>query len=298
VLTLDDIARRFQHAYRRLPQTGFGRAINAATAGLAAAGVAFSRGGLTVAPRSPAESAPLLERLLELPYDAAAKVGTRVLVVLDEFQAIAPIRNADAVLRSQIQHQRDRVSYLFSGSEQSLLHAIFADHARPLYGQAEQVPLGPLPPEIASAFVDDHFAATDRGAGAALAPLIETASGHPQRLAFLADSLWHSTDEGSVADLATWASALDRALRRANAELLALEGGLPMTQRKVALLLALGESPTGAAASRMGLSKGSASGALDALVDKGHAHERDGGIRLVDPLYAAWLRNRFGPPEP
>jgi hypothetical protein len=298
VLTLDDIARRFHHAYRRLPQSAFGKAVNAATAGLAAAGVAFSRGGLTVAPRSPAEAAPVLERLLELPYDAAAKVGTRVLVVLDEFQAIAPISNADAVLRSQIQHQRDRVSYLFSGSEQSLLHAIFADRARPLFGQAEQVPLGPLPNDVAAAVVDDHFASTGRNPGSALGPLIETAAGHPQRLAFLADSLWHATEEGAVADLATWAEALDRAIRRGNAELLALEGGLPMTQRKVALLLALGESPTGAAATRMGLSKGSASGALEALVDKGHAHEQDGGIRLVDPLYAAWLRNRFGPPEP
>jgi len=298
VLTLDDIARRFHHAYRRLPQTTFGRAMNAAMAGLSAAGVAFSRGGLTIAPRSPAEAAPLLERLLELPYDAAAKVGSRVLVVLDEFQAIAPISNADAVLRSQIQHQRDRVSYLFSGSEQSLLHAIFADRARPLFGQAEQVPLGPLPVDVASAFVDERFAATERTAGAALGPLVETAAGHPQRLAFLADALWHATDEGTVADTTTWSAALERALRGANAELLALEGGLPMTQRKVALLLALDESPLGAAAGRMGLSKGAARGALEALVDKGHAHEREGGIRLVDPLYAAWLRHRFGPAEP
>src|SRR3954453_3932474 len=60
VLTLDDIARRFHHAYRRPPQPPFGRAMSTAMAGLSAAGVAFSRGGLTVAPRSSAEAAPLL----------------------------------------------------------------------------------------------------------------------------------------------------------------------------------------------------------------------------------------------
>jgi len=297
VLTIDDIARRFHHAYRRLPTTAFGRAVATAASALAAAGVSISRGGVTLAPRSAAEASPILEQLLDLPYAAAAKVGTRVLVVLDEFQAIAPVANADAVLRSQIQHQRDRVSYLFAGSEQSLLATIFADRARPLFGQAEQVALGPLPPDVAAELVASKFAETGRHAGAALAPLVATAAGHPQRLAFLADSLWQVTDEGATADEATWPVALDRALRRANAEILAVEAGLPMTQRKVALVLALGEPPTGAVSERMGLSKGAARGALDALVGKGHAHERDGEVLLVDPLYAAWLRNRFGPPD-
>lgn len=298
VLTIDDIVRRFQHAYRRLPRTAFGKTVATALSALSAAGIVVTRGGLTIAPRSADEAAPLLERLLGLPYEAAAKVGTRVLVVLDEFQAIAPVRNADAVLRSQIQHQRDRVSYLFSGSEQSLLRAIFADRARPLYGQSEQVALGPLPAEVAAELVATKFDETDRDPGDALTPLVATAAGHPQRLGFLADSLWQVTDEGDVADGSTWRAALDRGLHRANAEFLAVESGMPMTQRKVALLLALGEPPTGAVAKRMGLSKGAARGALGSLVGKGHAHERDGEVMLVDPLYRAWLRNRFGPPDP
>ncbi len=296
VLTLDDIARRFGQAYQRLPRSALGRTLSGALAALSSAGVSLSGGGVTIAPRAPDEAAPLLERLLALPHEAATKVGTRVLVVLDEFQAIAPVANADAVLRSQIQHQRDRVSYLFSGSEQSLLQAIFADRARPLYGQAEQVALGPLPGPVAADLVADRFAATGRDPGAALGPLIATAGGHPQRLAFLADSLWQVTDEDAVADTTTWAAALERALRRANAEFLALESGLPMTQRKLALLLALGEPPTGAAAARMGLSKGAARSAEAALLGKGHAHVPDGAPRatLVDPLYGAWLRHRFG----
>lgn len=297
VLTLDDVARRIGHAYQRVPRTAFGRSVGTLMAGMAAAGVSVSRGGITVAPRSADEAAPLLERLLGLPYEAAAKVGTRVLVVLDEFQSIAPVTNADAVLRSQIQHQRDRVSYLFSGSEQSLLRAIFADRARPLFGQAEQIALGPLPDPVAADLVAAGFADTGRDPGIALGHLISTAAGHPQRLAFLADSLWQVTDQGGTADGSTWAAALDRALRRANAEFLALESGLPMTQRKLALLLALGEPPTGAAASRMGLSKGAARGALQTLVGRGHVHDAEDSPTLVDPLYGAWLRNRFGPPD-
>lgn len=297
VLTLDDITRRFQYAYRRLPRSPFGRALATAVSAMATAGLSVHRGGLTLAPRPEAEATPLLEQLLDLPYTTAAKTGIRVLVVLDEFQAIAPIDNADAVLRSQIQHQRDHVSYLFSGSEQSLLTAIFSDRARPLFGQAEQIALGPLPSDVAADMVASKFAETDRDPGDALLPLITTASGHPQRLGFLADSLWQTTDQGTVADATTWRTALDSALRRANAEFLALEAGLPLTQRKAALLLALGEPPTGAAAERMDLSKGAARGALTALLGKGHAREHGDAVALVDPLYGAWLRNRFGPPD-
>lgn len=107
--------------------------------------------------------------------------------------------------------------------------------------------------------------------------------------------LWLCTDPGTTADAGTWAQALDRALRRANAEFRGRGGGAPLTQRKTALLLALREPTTGAAAQRMGLSKGAARGVLQALVGKGHVHERDGAAVLVDPLYAAWLRSRFGP---
>jgi hypothetical protein len=295
VLTLDDIARRVHHAYTRLPRTSFGRAVGAALAAIGSVGVTAGWGAVTLTPRPPSEAMPVLEALLSLPYEVAGKTGRRVLVVLDEFQAIAPVANADAVLRSQIQHQRDRVSYLFAGSEQSLLQAVFADRARPLYGQAEQVALGPLPAAVATALVEERFEATERDPGGALAPLVTTADGHPQRLAFLADALWHATPPGVASDASTWVTALEGALRRGNAEFLAVENGLPMTQRKVALLLALGEPPTGSAAERMGLSKGAARGALDGLVDKGHAHDRDGRIRLVDPLYGAWLRHRFGP---
>ncbi len=76
------------------------------------------------------------------------------------------------------------------------------------------------------------------------------------------------------------------------AEFTALESGLEPGQRKMARVLAAGEPPTGAFATRLGLSKGGARGALAALVGRGHAHEADGTIRLVDPLYAEWVRRR------
>jgi len=293
VLTIDDIARRLQHAYRQLPSGALARALHRALDGLGAVGFTVGVAGIGLAPRPAAQATPVLERLLDLPHEAAARVGVRVLVVLDEFQAIGAVANADAVLRSRIQHQRDRVSYLFCGSEQSLLRTIFAERARPLFGQAEQVALGPLPPGVATTFVADRFEATGRQPGEALAALVTLAAGHPQRVALLADALWQVTDEGVTSDLGSWAAAVDRALSRSAAEFTAIESGLEPGQRKMARVLAAGEPPTGAFAARLGLSKGGARGALAALVNRGHAHERDGTHQLVDPLYAEWVRRRY-----
>lgn len=292
VLTVDDIARRLHDGFQRLPASRVGKAIRRALDGMAAAGFRAGGGGLAFEPRRAEEATPVLERLLDLPYDTAGKLNTRVLVVLDEFQAIGAVANADAILRSRIQHQRERVSYLFAGSEQSLLQAIFADRARPLFGQAERLSLGPLPPDVAATFVADRFDRTGRDAGPALAPLVALAGGHPQRLALLADALWNHTAEGGVAGLDTWAASLERALVRATPEFDAVEAGLEPGQRKMVRVLAAGEPPTGAYAGRMGLSKGGARGALRALVGRGHAHEADGRHRLVDPLYAEWVRRR------
>jgi hypothetical protein len=292
--TLDDLGRRIADAYQQLPRTATGKVLGAGASALLALRptVRTPVGSIDLAGPNPA--ATTLERLLRLPRDAATKTGVRVLVVFDEFQAVADIANADAVFRSQIQHQRDSVSYLFSGSERHLLQAIFADRARPLYGQAEQLRLGPLPGEAAVELVTTKFAQTEREAGAGLLPLVGLVAGHPQRLAFLADALWHETPPGSVADETTWQAALARSLRVAEPELRAVETALTAPQRKLVRLLAWGEPPTGAAAGRLALGKGSASAALEVLVDRSVAMPRDDATpaRLIDPLLAAWTRSR------
>ncbi|MGH7609345.1 MAG: AAA family ATPase [Candidatus Dormibacteria bacterium] len=296
--TLEDLTRRIGDAYERLPRTRAGQLIRAGALALRAVQptVTTPIGSVTLAGPPPATT--ILERLLRLPRDAAEKTRTRVLVVFDEFQAVAAIANADSVLRSQIQHQRQHVSYLFSGSERHLLLGIFSDHARPLYGQAEQLHLGPLPGDAAVAMVAGKFASTKRDPGAALALLVEAAQGHPQRLALLADSLWHATPPGATADESSWNLALTRALQATQAEFLALDAALSVAQRKVVRLLAWGQPPSGAAAARLDLAKSSAIKALETLVNRSIAFPRnpEGTSQLIDPLLAIWVRQRHARP--
>lgn len=293
VLTIDDIARRVEAAYRRLPQGRLRKAFVKAAAALAEIGVDLAAGAVGLSARlhgrEREEATMVFERLAALPFEVGQALSVRVLVVLDEFQAIANVSNADAVLRSQIQHQREHVSYLFCGSEQGMLHALFADRARPLYGQAEQVALGPLEADALVDFVGRKFAETERDPGEALAPLIRLAGGHPQRAAFLAHHLWHVVGPGGAGDADAWSETRARAVRAGTAEFTAVWAALTDGQRRLVRLLAFGEPLYGGAARRLRLPKSSASAAARVLVARSVVGTDP--YRLVDPLLAEWVRS-------
>ena len=120
VLTLDDISRRLAAAYRGRARSAVADTLVRVLAGVGdamlrtagrRAGLSLGDGLIRPDTHPPAAA---LEELLEVPWEAAGRTGVRILVVLDEFQAVADVHRADAVLRSKIQHQRERVSYLFS----------------------------------------------------------------------------------------------------------------------------------------------------------------------------------------
>lgn len=295
VQTLADIARRVEQGFRALPAGPLTKAMRVLLTAAGRAGLQLSFGGASIRVRGPEEAAPVLEGLLRMPWEAAGHTGIRVLVVLDEFQALNDVPGADAILRSQIQHQRERVSYLFSGSEHGMLRAIFQERARPLYGQAEQLDLGPLPNDVLAEFIEAKFRSTGRDPGEGLEPLLVLARGHPQRAAYLADQLWHATLTGAAAGLETWLAAEDAALRASNPEFSAATDALGMSQRKLLRVLAWEEPPYGGAARRLGLAKGSATAALAELRARSLVGDDD-PPRLIDPLYAAWLRRRYDRP--
>lgn len=294
VQTLDDLAVRFGRAWTRLPKGPLARA--AATVlpyveGLTVAGGLVS---LTARPSGAAQAATL-EAVLDVPRAIAERTGRRILVVLDEFQDVAGVDRADAVIRSQIQHQTDRVSCLFAGSDQSMLDLLFADRARPLYGQAEQVALGPFDPVELADHVTARLAESDRRlTDAALAAYLACVEGHPQRSMLVADCAWGTVDDGGTIDLPELDRAVGEALDRCRAEFERLADFTTDAQLRVLRLLAWGEPITGAAAQRLAVSQGSARAAAKALEAKGLVHRTAGRPAVLDPILVAWLRE-IGP---
>jgi hypothetical protein len=204
----------------------------------------------------------------------------------------------DGVFRSHLQHHVN-VSYLFAGSEPSLLQALFEDRARPLYGQAERVRLDRLDPGAAHDFVTGRFAETNKDAQEAASQLVYTADGHPQRLMLIAHYLWDRVRPGDAATLADLRSARDAAMRAVEPELRNLWGGLSANERRVLAALASRYSPYEREARVvMGLAnRSSAARAVAGLEGKTIVERVNGdgdGRHIVDPLFGRWIYRHGG----
>ncbi|HRE74491.1 MAG TPA: hypothetical protein PLR45_07350 [Flavobacteriales bacterium] len=82
----------------------------------------------------------------------------RMVIAFDEFQQIAffPEKNTQSLLRAEIQKCK-YLSFIFSGSRQHLLGAMFAQHNKPFYQSAEIMQLEKISEEAYSAFILNHF---------------------------------------------------------------------------------------------------------------------------------------------
>lgn len=72
-----------------------------------------------------------------------------------------------------------------------------------------------------------------------------------------------------------------------------LYSGFERGERDVLRSVARSGSIYGAEADLLELAKGTASHARQTLLDSGDLLDIDGELRVVDPLLADWLRNRF-----
>lgn len=87
----------------------------------------------------------------------------RVLIVIDEFQQVTKYseKNTEAILRSHIQKMRN-ASFVFAGSEQTILQEMFVSAKRPFYNSAELMHLDAIPEEVYVGFAQHMFSARER----------------------------------------------------------------------------------------------------------------------------------------
>ncbi len=299
VLSLADVAVRVERAYAGqlkgrvraridefLQSTGLGLSLSAMGIGAR----------LQLDPR--ADPLPALHALLDLPLRLEGE-GRRALVVLDEFQDLAKVREMDAVLRSHIQFHGEVASYVFSGSEAGLMAQLFEAPHAPLYGQAAPLRLGRLAAPDLAAYVADRFRGTEREVGDALGPLLEVADGHPQRAMLLAHHLWEAVPPGEAATHASWQRAFATALAQLEPELDAHWQRLTTVEQKtLRAVVGGGGSPYRTALlERLDLQKASAQQALRNLAARGEVERDERRYRLVDPLFAVWIERLASPPE-
>ena len=229
------------------------------------------------------------------PTGVAKRSERRAVVYFDEFQDVLAVPGLDGLLRSHIQHHRANVTYVFAGSEPSMLQELFSHRSRPLYGQAHPFRLGRISTEALLEHVARRFRETGKDAGDAGVEIVLLGAGHPQRTILLAWHLWELSAADTPATRADASAALAATLRARKPELDAVWRAMTANERRVAIAVAHGLAPTGARAQRAtGIAtRSAAQQSLRALLERGDLERSESGeTALVDPLMAARLRQQ------
>ncbi len=175
-------------------RTWLGDAIRSARAEIRYAPGASPLGALTVSfpsVRAGRDISRLAQEVFALPARLAATRRRRVVVALDEFQAIAGFNggSVEHALRAAVQHQRD-VGYVFAGSEPSLMERMLGAR-RPFYKAGPVMRLSKIPAEDFASFIDARFKrsgmAPEPRFGAAI---VELAGNLPYDIQRLAHETW------------------------------------------------------------------------------------------------------------
>jgi hypothetical protein len=241
-----------------------------------------------------------LADLLDLPRKVLEESGERTMVLFDEFQDFLRAEGSlDGLLRSKIQLHGDAASYVFSGSEQSLLNEYFNSRKRPLFDQARPIFLGPLPSTALGDYIANRFERTKKDPGEALDLLLDLVRGHPQRAMLVAHHLWECTPAGGTATAETFDQALaqvDRETKeRFEGTWQALAGNA--NKRRVLKALALSNETlyNKRTLQAFGLNKSKAQSGEKGLIGEGEVVRIDGRPAIIDPLLERWIALRARP---
>src|SRR3954451_14782824 len=137
--------------------------------------------------RTDRDISKLAQEVFALPAQLATARKRKVVVALDEFQAIAGFNggSVEHALRGAVQHQRE-VGYVFAGSEPSLMERMLGPK-RPFYKAGPVMRLEKIPADEFAAAIDARFAKSgmrpEEGLGTAIVDLAGNLPYDVQRLA-------------------------------------------------------------------------------------------------------------------
>jgi len=297
VATVADAAARLAQAYDELPSDPR-RIVRRWSARLAVTarlpGVHVSVAPAAARPAADEARAALLE-LLDVPLGLDEGDGGLTVVCFDEFQDLLVADDAlDGLVRSVIQHHGEAASYVFAGSQPSLMRLLFADRERPFYGQARPLELPALPLDEAAREIENLLETDGLSDERAVDELLALTNGHPQRTVLLAHHLYNVLDGKNETDDPAVA-ALDLAVAETSDAHQAVWDGVGRVERVLLVALADGQAPTGSRlAAEHRIARSTLQDALERLISDERHVRRDshGRPHLLDPLLGEWLRRR------
>jgi AAA+ ATPase superfamily predicted ATPase len=240
----------------------------------------------------PGASATILADSLDFPETVARSMKQKLVIVFDEFQDIRRISSMlERKMRGAFQHHQ-QVTYVFVGSQESMIRDIFENRKNPFYKFGRQMVLDRIPMTDLRAFLIERFRRVGIDAGPLVDAILALTDGHPYYTQQLCHEvvLMKQEDPTQRLDLS---DAVDRITTQHHADYGRWWGGLTQTERKVILGLASGgASPTSQEFVRKyGLQSVSTSGsAVSKLLRSGVLLKKNGSTYSIeDPFWAAWI---------
>ncbi len=244
------------------------------------------------------------EFTLEEIFEFLERSERPVIIVIDEFQQISkyPEKNVEALLRSYIQRMSN-ASFIFAGSERTLLQDMFVSANRPFYNSSEIMHLGPIPEELYIDFAQGLFGERNKALDA-----------EPLRWAFkLFDGNTYYLQRimnGAFADTPDEGRCTEKEVRRSLKGMLAANEVIyreilsNVTVSQKTLLLAIAsekvvKSPTAAQFIKKHslMSASSVQSALRILLNNSLVVKEADGYKINDPLLRIFINNIYSIPE-
>lgn len=222
------------------------------------------------------------------------------LVAIDEFQAIMnyPEQNTEALLRTHIQ-KCSNAWFVFSGSKRHMMGEMFSSPARPFYQSASTLSLKPIPLDVYSPFITNHFALNGYNISTeAIEYLYQKFEGTTWYIQKICNEMFAYADSGTTCSICDVDHAINTALEEKDDTFQDLMTRLTINQKSLLIAMAHADKdfqPTsGSFIKKYKLSStSSVQRSMNALQEKDLITNVNGRYSIYDYFLELWLKSKF-----
>jgi len=238
-----------------------------------------------------------VETILNIPQQISNEIEQPICIAFDEFQEIERIEPfLINWMRSSFQ-QHENVSYVFLGSEQSLMEMIFTSNRSPFYEFAVKMSINPIGKDDLEHFIDEKF--KQKGLEITrknIEAILEKSERHPHFTQFFAsvvfDFIRNGVNQNDVNFTDLW---IEKIIQSQSVILQGIFDQLTNTQRAVfstiAVIMKDEELFSSYSQKKYYLpASSSVAVAIDSLIKKGLIVKENKRYKILNPVFTAWLR--------
>ncbi|MBU0479101.1 ATP-binding protein [bacterium] len=238
----------------------------------------------------------LLSDSLELPEIIAKNMKKKIAIIFDEFQEIRRISPMlEKKMRGIFQHHQN-VTYIFIGSQESMIREIFQDRNNPFYKFGRQMVLNKIPESEFLDFIVQQFKLQQIDAEGIAKDILRFTDCHPYYTQQLCHEIY-ILNEDKTLKIEIIEKAVNQITTEHHSDYSQWWNNLDNTERKVIIGIASGEHNHTSRnfIKKYGIkSSSTSSSAVGRLINSGViVKKRDEGFEIEDPFWRVWiLKNR------